>query len=235
MKKNRIFWGIIFLLAAVFLVIGKLGYIGNFSIFSLIFTIFLLAIIIKSIRTLNFSGILFPIAFLCITYDKVLNIESLTPWTVLAVALLGSIGLSMLFHNRRHYCHYKYEKADYNFDYDNFDIEDKHHVKQSTRLGASTKYINSDDFKQADLECSFGAMQIYFNKATIQTEAIVRIHANFAGIELYIPKEWKVENHVEAMVGAVDETGKCSIISEDAPVLKLVGEINISGIKIIYV
>ena len=41
--------------------------------------------------------ILFSIAFICIIYDDWLGITALTPWTVLGAALLGSIGLSLIF------------------------------------------------------------------------------------------------------------------------------------------
>lgn len=240
MQKNRLFWGIMFLLAAAFVIIGKLGYLGNFSPFSLVFTVFMLAIIVKSIPRLNFSGILFPIAFLCITYDKVLGIESLTPWTVLAVALLGSIGLSLLFQKKSHYWynHHHYHKCN-SFNQDPrvevIDAEDNDHVKQSTTFGASTKYINSDNFKQADLDCSFGSIQVYFNKAHVETEAIVQISGNFCGIELYVPKEWRVENEIESVVGGVSEKGRGFVTSDTAPVLKLVGELNFAGVEIIYI
>ncbi|MGC6174088.1 LiaF transmembrane domain-containing protein [Lacrimispora sp. 38-1] len=237
MQKNRLFWGIMFLLAAAFVIIGKLGYLGSFSPFSLVFTVFMLAIIAKSIPRLNFGGILFPIAFLCITYDKVLNIENLTPWTVLAVALLGSIGLSLLFHRKNH-CWYSHHHNCRGIDHDPveiIDVEDNNHIKQSTTFGSSTKYINTDNFKQADLECSFGSIQVYFNKAHVETEAIVRIEGNFCGIELYVPKEWRVENQIETVVGGVSEKGRGSISSDTAPVLKLVGELNFAGVEIIYI
>ena len=55
---------------------------------------------IKSIFKRNFSGILFPIAFICIIFDDKLGITAITPWTVLIAAALGSLGLSMIFHNK---------------------------------------------------------------------------------------------------------------------------------------
>jgi hypothetical protein len=47
---------------------------------------------VKSLLRINFAGILFSIAFICIIYDKQLGITAATPWTVLIAALLGSIG-----------------------------------------------------------------------------------------------------------------------------------------------
>ena len=59
MKSDRIFWGVFLLLGAVFLLVSKLGYFSDINIFSLLFTILLVAIIIKSIIKLSFPGILF--------------------------------------------------------------------------------------------------------------------------------------------------------------------------------
>mgnify|MGYP006893000712 FL=1 len=45
----------------------------------------------------EFLGNPVSIAFICIIYDDWLGITALTPWTVLGAALLGSIGLSLIF------------------------------------------------------------------------------------------------------------------------------------------
>ena len=70
MKKERIFWGALFILAGIFLIISKLGFFPDVNVFSLLLTVFLVVVIVKSLLRLNFSGILFPMAFICIIYDK---------------------------------------------------------------------------------------------------------------------------------------------------------------------
>ncbi len=60
---------------------------------SIILTIFIVAIAIKSLATRNVSVLMFSIVFLCIIYSETLGIESITPWPVLGAALLLSIGL----------------------------------------------------------------------------------------------------------------------------------------------
>lgn len=230
-SKNRIFWGVVFILSAVFLVVSKLGYLENFSVISIVCSVFLGAIILKSIYPPRFAGILFPLAFLAIIYDKQLDIESLTPWTVLMVALLGSVGLTMLFHNkkwnRRYYCGDDKEFVV-------VDVEDNSNVRHRTSFGSSAKYINSDDFKQADLECSFGAMKVYFDKAKVKgTKAVIRVNVSFSGVELYIPKEWAIDNQIRVSLGAVEEKNKNQPIGDVTVVL--VGEVSFGAIEIIYV
>lgn len=116
MKKERVFWGILFILAGIFMVISKLGYFPDINAFSLILTVFLVVIIAKSIPNLNFSGILFPIAFICIIYARQLGITAITPWTVLMAALFGSIGLSMIFHKHVNWIHHNHVHEDYKFE-----------------------------------------------------------------------------------------------------------------------
>ena len=96
MKSSKIFWGIFFILAAIYVVISKFGILPDVGVFSIILTVFLIWMLLEGIRNVNFYGILFSIAGFCIVYDDQLGITELTPWTVLGAALLGSIGLSMI-------------------------------------------------------------------------------------------------------------------------------------------
>lgn len=232
MKKERIFWGVLFILIGIFLIISKLGYFPNVNVFSLLLTVFLVVVIMKSLLRLNFAGILFPIAFICIIYDKQLGITNITPWTVLIVALLGSIGFSMIFHKSTKWVNVECDYEDYKFE--KIDVEDESHVRFKNSFSGSTKYINTDNFEQADFMCSFGALKVYFDNATMSNNnAIIRINASFSGIELYIPKNWKVENKTNVFLAAIDEKNRSNEITTNT--LTLVGDINFSGVEIIYI
>lgn len=232
MKKESIFWGVLFILAGIFMIISKLGYFPDVNVFSLLLTVFLVVVIVKSLPGLNFSGILFPIAFICIIYDKQLGLTAITPWTVLIAALFGSIGLSMIFHKHVKWINHKHNHEDYKFE--KIDIEDESHVGFKNSFGASIKYINTDKFEQADFNCSFGAMKVYFDNAIMSNEnAIVRINASFSGIELYIPKTWSVDVKTNVFLGSVDEKNSNNQITTNN--LTLVGDVSFSGIEIIYI
>ncbi|MBE6089980.1 MAG: hypothetical protein E7206_18475 [Clostridium beijerinckii] len=232
MKKERVFWGILFILAGIFMVISKLGYFPDINAFSLILTVFLVVIIAKSIPYLNFSGILFPIAFICIIYARQLGITAITPWTVLIAALFGSIGLSMIFHKHVNWIHHNHVHEDYKFE--KIDIEDEGNIIFRNSFGACIKYINTNEFEQADLNCSFGAMKVYFDNAVMGSEnAIVRVNASFSGVELYIPRTWKVDNKTNVFLGSVDEKNRNNERSTNT--LTLVGDVSFSGVEIIYI
>lgn len=232
MKKEKVFWGILFVLIGVFLIISKLGYFPNVNVISLLLTAFLVAVIVKSLVRLNFAGVLFPIAFICIIYDKQLGITNITPWTVLIAALLGSIGLSLIFHKHTKCVNFKFDSEDYKFE--KIDVEDESHVKVKNSFASSIKYINTDNFEQADFNCSFGAMKVYFDKAIMSNDnAIVRINASFSGIELYIPKTWNVEDKTNVVLGSVNEKNRNNQVTTNT--LTLVGDIKFSGVEIIYI
>jgi predicted membrane protein len=232
MKKERIFWGVLFILAGIFLVVSKLGYLPNMNVFSLLLTVFLVVVIGKSLLRLNFAGILFPIAFLSIIYDKQLEITAITPWTVLIAALFGSIGLSMIFHKHIKWVNHNHNCEDYKFE--KIDVEDESNVTFKNSFGASIKYINTDKFEQGDFDCSFGAMKVYFDNAVMSSEnTIVRINASFSGIELYIPKTWNVNDKTNVFLGSVSEKNRSNQITTNN--LTLVGNVSFSGVEIIYI
>ncbi|MDQ0151147.1 LiaF domain-containing protein [Eubacterium multiforme] len=232
MKRERIFWGVLFILIGIFLIVSKLGYFPNVNVFSLLVTIFLVVIIIKSLIRLNFAGILFPIAFICIIYDKQLGITNITPWTVLIAATFGSIGLSMIFHRPMKCIN---NKDNYkNKNYERINVEDENYVKFDNSFCASIKYINTNKFEQGDFNCSFGALKVYFDNAIMNSDtATVRIDASFSGVELYIPKNWNVQDKTNVFLGSVTEKNKTNEIITNT--LILIGDVSFSGVDIIYV
>lgn len=95
--KNNVFWGIMLVLGAVVLLVGRMGYLEGIGLGSILLNIALAAILIKGIFRRRFGTILFSLAFLVIINDELLHLEAITPWPVLGAALLGTIGLNLLF------------------------------------------------------------------------------------------------------------------------------------------
>ncbi|MFR0822748.1 MAG: LiaF transmembrane domain-containing protein [Clostridia bacterium] len=231
MKFRNWFWGIFFILAAVFILLNQLGYFTQIHLFSLICTIILIPIILKSCYHLNFSGILFPLAILCIIYAEPLGITNLTPWPVLAIALFGSIGLSFIFGSHYHHssCHHHEE----NFG-EVIDSPDENMVNFDVHFGSSIKYVNTEHLQQANVHCSFGAAKVYFDHAQIAPEgAQIYLDISFSGVELYIPKSWHVVNKTNVTLGGIEEKNK--MMQAEGPVVHLVGKVSFSGVEIIYI
>ncbi|WP_455543538.1 LiaF transmembrane domain-containing protein [Intestinibacter sp.] len=229
MKKERAFWGILFIVAAIALIIGKL-FVFAINVFSIIITVFLIIFIIKSIPTKNFAGILFPIAFICIIFDKKLGITEITPWIVLIAAMLGTIGLSIIFPKTKNYNLDKFES----YDFENISTESEGYININTSFGENIKYINTDKFERSNLKCHFGTIKIYFDGAHIlNNRGVVNIDASFAGIELYVPKTWNIENRIHSIFGGVDI--KTRSLGTSNNTLILTGNLSFAGVNIIYI
>lgn len=228
MKKERIFWGLFFILGAVAVIVSKLGFFGDIGLWTVFLTVLLVALLIKSVPCRSYSGILFSIAFLCILYAKPLGITAITPWTVLGAALLGSIGCALLFRPWRRYKCYHHDE---NFETETIEGDCIH---LNTTFASSVKFINSEDFKRAHVSCSFAGLKVYFDHAVIQgDEAVVELDASFCGVELFIPKEWRVETQISTSFGGVEEKNRN--ISTGSPILRLVGHCSFGGVTIIYI
>lgn len=238
MKKDKIMWGLLFLLAAVCLIAGKLDLLKGFDVISILLTIFLAGIFIKNLLKINFTGMLFSIAFLCILYDKQLGIEALTPWTVLVAAALGSIGLTLIFPRKRirvqNAPNGHYQNPNEHFERV-INEEDKNYVKCDVHFSSAVKYVNSDSFEGADVSCSFGAAKVYFDNALLKSnQAFIRLNVSFAGVELYIPRTWKIINDANVSLGAVEEKGVGGLMP-GAPQIRLYGDVSLGGVTIHYV
>jgi len=251
MKKKDIFWGLLFVLAAIFIIVDRLGYFPQIGVFKIALTIILIVIMLKSIIHIRFSGVLFPIALLCIIYAQELNITALTPGPVLLTALLASIGLSMIFkkddywrhhehwrhHNWRHdgwqYHNWRNDNVEEKFD-KVINEPDDNVVNCSVSFGSSMKYINTDNFERANIKCSFGAMKVYFDKAVVSSgHADIYLDISFSGVELYIPKTWNVVYDVNTTLGGIDEKNRKT--ESDSPVVTIKGNISLSGVEVIYI
>lgn len=239
MKIKNLFWGLFFVLAAAVVIINQLGYFTGVNLFSLLFIIFMIPIIVKSIAHVNFGGVLFPIAFLCIVFAEPLGITNLTPWPVLGAALLGTIGLHFMFGGPKYktyiYNHTNNHMEDMEQGFKEIvDEPDDNLVDFRVRFGASVKYVNSKSLQKANLDCSFGALKVYFDNTKIHEDgAVINLDVSFGGVELFIPKEWNLVNGVNCALGAIEE--KNSRKESGGPTVTLVGNISFSGVEITYV
>lgn len=236
MKKNY-FWGIFLILAGTYLVVSQMGYLPKVGPFTLVFTVVCLAVLVSSILHLSFGGILFPLAFIGIMYDHQLGITAITPWTILLAALLGTIGLNLLFgrFKKKHWHSYhKHHKGHWDVEVGSGENLDGEYIYIRSSFGSVIRYVTSENLQHADIRASFGAAKVYFDDAQIPSgNATVNIASSFAGIELYVPHNWQVINHLASSFGGVDEENKHT--GELTATLTLEGSNSFGGITIIYV
>ena len=229
--SKKVFWGVLFLLAAVAVIAGGMGLLEGFSFWTVLFSVGLIGFLVEGIFHRNCWSILFSLAFLAILYDEQLGIQAVTPWPVLGAALLGSIGLSILFPNAK----WKKTATSSSFCQDvNGSPLDGELVRYEVSFGEAVKYITSRELADAHLECSFGSLSVYFDNATLKNgEAQVHAECSFGSMVLYVPSDWKVVINVSNSFAGVTEKGHCNPNGTDT--LYIHGEASFGGIEIRYI
>lgn len=242
MKKN---WqaGLFFILCAIFVILSGLGFDSGVGWFNLVLALLLIFISISNIKSLNFFGILFPLALIAIIFDKQLGITAITPWILITATTLLSIGLSIIFKKRydypfnRPHVYYNHGKSQDNFSdtmsTNQDSSSDQETIFWQTSFSESTKFLKSDNLKEAHLKCSFGSLNIYFDQVDVSLQgATVFVDCNFGEIKLFIPRTFNVENNISIMMGDV----KCDYplgIETGKPLITLKGNVAFGNINII--
>lgn len=238
MKKSNIFWGSIFVLSAVLILLSTAGILGDFGTFSICCGVILGAILIKSIVSLSIGGVCFSLAFLVILFDGVLGLTKLTPWPVLMIATLLTIGLNLIFGDSLRKIRKRNGANAYTAEghYDQIiDDVDQDSINFSIKFGSVAKYINCDNFTRGDFSSAFGELSVYFDNAVIQgASASVNVDVSFGDLKLYIPKTWRVENNVHSSFAGVDEHGRTQW-QETPKVLYLNGNVAFGAVEIYYI
>ncbi len=239
-KWKNIVWGLLFLAAAAFIVLSATGVIHDVNFFKIIFAAIFGGIIISSIPTVNFAGMLFPLAFICIMFSDEWGLDKLTPWPVLAIALLGSIGLSLIFKNAGwHKTKYNYQ-SDYNPENENWNQEvindnGNNVIYCDTKFNGEIKYIKSENLTKVNIRNTFGGVKLYFEGSQIPTgHAEILFDSKFGGVELFIPKDWKVINGLSCAFGGIEEKNH-PMLNPNSPEVVLKGSVSFSGVTITYI
>ena len=234
---KKIFWGVLFLLGALALLFGKLGYLEGLGFWSVFFSVVLLGILIEGVLRRSFGGILFPLAGLVIVNDELLHLEEITPWPVLGAAMLGTIGLNIIFPGRKRWkmhVNSGHIQEGFRGEADNEEILSGEKIHYEVSFGDAIKYIAGQNVSEVFLECAFGNLEVYFNDAALKdNEADVAVECSFGNMELYIPATWKVIMKIDSSFGGVEESGHGDPDSENTLFVK--GEVAFGHLMIHYV
>lgn len=234
--RKNIFWGLAFILAAIALVVKKLGYLQGVGIWSILFSAILAVIFVKGIIKRRWATILFSAAFFIIVNDELLRLESLTPWTVLGVALLGTIGLNMIFSKgvigpiRVH----SSKENEWNESDDLILSADGETVNYDVVCGNSVKYIKSQQLSHVNADCVCGEVSIYLTETALQNHrASMSIDVVCGHANVYVPAGWSVSTNMDTVCGNVAFLGTGEPSGED--ILVINGDVVFGDLRIYYV
>lgn len=256
MKNRNWFWGIFFLLSALFVIGIQLNSFVEIGFISILATIFLISIMIDSIIRCNFFGIFVPIAFLYDIYSKPLNLVDISIWLLLLSAVLASIGFSIIFKKHpkdwAYHGNYVYKHSKGNDQVNQFgSVTENGQVNQfntttenmddnnpyaKVSFGSASKYLHGNAIKSGQFIVSFGSMEVYFDQAQLDPEgADIFLDCSFGAIQLYVPRNWRVRDNIHATLGGVDNEAKFARTDDNSPILNLNGNVSFSGVEIHYI
>lgn len=236
MKSRNWFWGLFFLLAAVFVIASQIGSFGQIGIISIIATVLLVALCIHSAINRNFFGIFLPLALLYMIYQKPFGFIAVNIWLLLTAAVFASIGFSMLF--RLHPKKWKYcgsHDGVERFNDSSQNIDDNS-PSAKVSFGSSCKYLHADCLKRGQFAVSFGELEVYFDQAQLSPDgAEVFVECSFGEMKLFIPKQWQVYDKITTSLGSVENNVRLSQPDANSPKLTLTGNVSFGSIEIHYI
>lgn len=204
MKKDNVFWGLLLILAGVYILANHLGFLPDVNVVKIVIAVFCVVIFIKSTVRLEFGGMLFPLAILVILFNRELGLTAITPWPVLIAALFGSIGLNLIFGGPAR-VHRKGKNPSV-FSSASGESVSGEEIWIHGSFNGYKKNISSNNLKKVEISCKFCGMEVSFDDAVIQNgTAVVDLDVSFSGLECYVPHSWKIVNHTSCVFGAFDE------------------------------
>ena len=232
MKTWKVFWGIGFILAAVLIILDVMGVLaplsgmlGEVSLISLVVGLFLLAFVISRLCKGRIASTFFPLALIFLLFEKniakLCNLPSediMNNWLVLLIALLFTIGFSILFSSSKK----KASKTIF--------VKQK---RAESSLGNASVYVDSATMTPGIIENNLGLCNVYFENPHCYTGGgAITVENNLGSLVLNVPASWNVHNCVENHLGMSSVPIKKKA---DGPTLTIYGENNLGSLSILYV
>ena len=237
--KNRksVIWGILLILLAAYVAVNKLGLFVDIPVVSILLSVVFIYFIINGIIKRNFFEVFIPAALIGCMFDTEIasftgtDFDKLTPWTLLFVAVLLSIGFDMIF-KKNHNIQIGHNEFHGNF---TEETSENGFVKIDSAFDGATRYVNSPNFESAQIHNTFGKNVVYFNNAIMKNgNAIIDVENSFGQTVLYIPKTWRADVIRDCSFGDVKIFGSGNA-DMDAPYVKIKAEVAFGDVEIYFV
>lgn len=90
---------------------------------------------------------------------------------------------------------------------------------------------HSDNYRGGNLSATLGGIKLDLREAKIKKTATLNVFALMGGIELIVPKGWKVQTNVAPILGGVDGS-KLETPKAGAPTLIITGDVVLGGVDL---
>ena len=233
-KGKRIFGGLLFLLAAVALILHGLGYLQGFGFWTVAFSIILIGILAKGLVKQRWGQSLLALAILIMMFKENLGLQDLSNWLIVGAAILGTVGLNILFPRRYRHWFVNNNKKNTVEQLEISSSEDGEKVLCEVSFGSASKYISSRELKKVKVDVAFGNLDLYLDNAVLKEHnAVIKADVAFGKMSLYLPQEWNVKLLSDSSFGSINEIGHSNPQGEETLVVK--GDVAFGSIEIRYV
>lgn len=223
--KTRIICGIYLIASAIVLMLYGTGVINGIPLLKLAFPVLLVPVVISGITDGGFIRILLPICLTVITFSKELGLSSISPFVMIVATFFLAVGLNTLVPKKRNFA--KVSKST-----EAYSASDDDNIKIGSRFGGVEKYIESENFTSASIECSCSGVSLFLDKAVMNPEgAVINIDARCSGIELCLPRTWQVIDKLDCSMSGVTIPK-----NEESPLkLMLCGRVSLCGVTVKFI
>jgi len=245
-KSSKLAWGIFWFLIAGLILANYFGGFMQLGVWSIIIAALALVIMFYCITTLSLTSLPIPLAALYYIFQSPLGLPFITFWPLAVAALLVTCGLHVLFprksgirphigvitgddFKRRRYKRKGDEYPDARVE----EGDDAANPFISVSFGAACRYLHSDCLETTELDCSFGALEAYFDHVQLNPGgAEVRAFCKFGSIDIYVPGHWRVIDEMNTTLGSVEVSRRLQTADEDAPTLTLTGNVSFGSVEV---
>ncbi|MBP5230336.1 MAG: hypothetical protein ILO68_01270, partial [Clostridia bacterium] len=222
---ERVFWGIVFLAAAVLIILYaagvNLGVIGEIPVIDLILGVILLAWIIRCLIRVRIPSIFLPLGLLFCVFEEEIarwaGIADFQPgrilnhWLVLLVIVLLTAGSALLLRPWTK----KRKEAD---------------SCRVTTGGSSTLYIDCVGFSEESVKNELGSTSVWFsNKDRYEGNGVLHVHNELGSTTVHVPPEWHLSVNVTKELGNVSV---CGSGNPEGKLLTIVGKCELGNVSI---
>jgi len=102
----------------------------------------------------------------------------------------------------------------------------------SAVFGGTETINKSSNYQGGKTSAIFGGVSIDLRDAVIKKEATIEVFALCGGIELKVPREWRIQSHVFPILGGVESKSHSEKSDDNAPVLIITGTVALGGVEI---
>lgn len=207
---KRIYWGLVFVAAAVFIILKmmgvNLGFVATLPVTDVVLAVLVLSVAVVSAVKLNLWAIPFELAVVFMLFENEIAAATglgsdgniINNWLLLLCALLLSIGISLLFR--------PFIRLNPFRDKFGNKLNDKHahHLHEHT-FGSTEKYIDCAVFENEYYMSRLGECDIYFqNIDSYKGNGRLCVDNRMGEMTIHVPSAWNVVIEIDSSMGELN-------------------------------